>query len=127
MPATLLVNKSGSHRAVLPFLLSLVDGGNGAAHGLQISETLKIGQMPRRVGVKNAGQGVVVGQHGLHIVDAIDQVHGPVQVEEHIVDNVSLHAPTRMQFRDAGNYRRDQRLGKLVKVTSQALLYLRSS
>ena len=98
MPATLLVNDSGSHRAVLPFLLSLVDGGNGAAHGLQISESLKITQIARRVGVKNAGQGVVVGQHGLHVVDSIDQVHGPVQVEEHIVDNVSLHAPTRMQF-----------------------------
>src|SRR6266496_1603749 len=80
--ATLLVNKSGSHRAVLPCLLSLVDGGNGAAHGLQISESLKIGQMPRRVGVKNTGQGVVVGQYGLHVVDSIDQVHGPVQRSE---------------------------------------------
>ena len=40
--ATLLVRKSGRHCAVLPFLLSLVDGGDCAAHGLQISESLKI-------------------------------------------------------------------------------------
>jgi len=39
---TLLGNRSGSRRAVLPFLLSLVDGGDCAAHGLQISESLKI-------------------------------------------------------------------------------------
>jgi hypothetical protein len=40
--ATLLVRKSSSHRAVLPFLLSLVDGRDCATHGLQISERLKI-------------------------------------------------------------------------------------
>ena len=69
--ATLLANKSGSHRAVLPFLLSLVDGGDCAAHRLEISESLEIGQSPRRVGVQDAGQGIVVGQHGLHVVDTV--------------------------------------------------------
>ena len=39
---TLLGNRSGSRRAVLPFLLSLVDGGDCAAHGLQNSESLEI-------------------------------------------------------------------------------------
>jgi len=68
---TLLANKSGSHRAVLPFLLSLVDGGDCAAHRLEISESLEIGQSPRRVGVQDAGQGIVVGQHRLHVVDTV--------------------------------------------------------
>ena len=40
--ATLLANKSGSRRTVLPFLLSLVDGGDCAAHGLEISVGLEI-------------------------------------------------------------------------------------
>jgi hypothetical protein len=43
---TLLGNRSGSRRTVLPFLLSLVDGGDCAAHGLQISESLEIRQSP---------------------------------------------------------------------------------
>jgi hypothetical protein len=43
---TLLGNRSGSRRAVLPFLLSLVDGGDCAAHGLEISESLQIRQSP---------------------------------------------------------------------------------
>ena len=44
--AALLLRKSGSRRAVLPFLLSLVDGGDCAAHGLQIAEGLEIRQGP---------------------------------------------------------------------------------
>jgi hypothetical protein len=40
--ATLLGNRSGSRRAVLPFLLGLVDGGNCAAHGFEIAEGLEI-------------------------------------------------------------------------------------
>ena len=40
--ATLLAKKSGSRRTVLPFLLSLVDGGDCAAHGLEISVGLEI-------------------------------------------------------------------------------------
>ena len=43
---TLLGNRSGSRRTVLPFLLSLVDGGDCAAHGLQIAESLEIRQSP---------------------------------------------------------------------------------
>src|ERR1039458_7121518 len=43
---TLLWNRSGSRRAVLSFLLSLVDGGDCAAHGLEISESLEIRQSP---------------------------------------------------------------------------------
>jgi hypothetical protein len=43
---TLLKNRSGSRRTVLPFLLSLVDGGDCAAHGFQIAESLQIGQSP---------------------------------------------------------------------------------
>jgi hypothetical protein len=43
---TLLVSKSGCRRAVLPFLLSLVNGGDCAAHGFEISESLQIRQSP---------------------------------------------------------------------------------
>jgi len=39
---TLLVSKSGSRRAMLSFLLSLVNGGDCAAYGLEISKSLEI-------------------------------------------------------------------------------------
>src|ERR1019366_6464665 len=42
---------------------------------------------------------------------------------KHIVNKAPLHAPSHMQFRDAGNHRRDQGLGKLVKVARGALLH----
>ena len=47
------VRKSGSHRAVLPFLLSLVDGGDCAAHGLEISE--RFGDQTESVPSASAG------------------------------------------------------------------------
>jgi len=112
---------------VLALLLCLIDGGDRAAHSFEVAERLEIGQGLRRVGVQDAGQGVVTWQHGLHGVDLVDQVHSPVQVEEDIVDEVSRHAPVRIQLGKARDHRRDQRLGDVVEVPSETLLNLGSS
>ena len=57
---------------MLAFLLCLVDGGNRAADGLEIAEGLEISKRLCRVGVQDAGQGVVARQHRLHGVDLVD-------------------------------------------------------